>query len=740
MNKISASTESVLRNIIIGGLFLVPFLPFIVTGSMFFPFITGKNFAFRIIIEIIFSIWAILAVFDKSLIPKKNNLLLAVGSFVGIIAIADILGVNFYRSFWSNYERMEGLVSLLHIFAYFILLISVFTESLWRKYFKAIFISGIGLMVYGAIQLMGWANINQGGVRLDATFGNTIYFAVHMLFICFLSALFLFRNKIGNNAKTWFYGLMSLFSAFFLLETATRGTAIGLLLGIVTAALIVFYKSTGQHKEIAKYVMGSVVALLVIFLFARNLSFVKESPILGRYAELSISSVFNQPRYMVWNMAFKGFLENPILGWGQDNFNVVFNKYYDPRMYAQEPWFDRAHDVFFDWLIAGGLLGLLSYLSIFAVALFFIWDEKITRRFTLVDRSVITGLLVGYFVHNIFVFDNLMSYAMFFAIIAYIYNETRYQDGDVKLEDKGERKVEPFLEEEFAAYVAISLVIVGFFGTMYFVNVKPILASKTLIQALSTRSSSVNDMNQSLDMFKKVFSYGSFGTTEAREQLVQRAISMSRAQDIDNSIKQNFFLLARDEMEKQIAANPLDARYRVFQSSLFSAYGLVSEAMKNIEIARDLSPKKQTILFELVAANINKGDIETALSIAKNAYDLEPTFAESRNIYTIAAIYAGKNDVVVELLGTSTPPVEDRFINAYVATKQYKKVAEIWLKRIEMDPKNAQYHVYLSATYLADKQKEKSIEELKKAIELNPALKDQATKFIKDIRAGKVPQ
>ena len=29
-------------------------------------------------------------------------------------------------------------------------------------------------------------------------------------------------------------------------------------------------------------------------------------------------------------------------------------------MWGQEPWFDRSHNIFFDWLINAGLLGLLA--------------------------------------------------------------------------------------------------------------------------------------------------------------------------------------------------------------------------------------------------------------------------------------------------------------------------------------------------------------------------------------------
>jgi hypothetical protein len=37
---------------IFAGLFFIPFIAFIVPQAMFFPFITGKGFAFRILVEI----------------------------------------------------------------------------------------------------------------------------------------------------------------------------------------------------------------------------------------------------------------------------------------------------------------------------------------------------------------------------------------------------------------------------------------------------------------------------------------------------------------------------------------------------------------------------------------------------------------------------------------------------------------------------------------------------------------
>ena len=107
----------------------------------------------------------------------------------------------------------------------------------------------------------------------------------------------------------------------------------------------------------------------------RNTTFVRNDYVLSRFASLSFSEIKTQGRYFVWPMAIKGFIEKPILGWGQEGFNFVFNKYYDPRMYTREPWFDRAHNTYLDWLIAGGALGLLSYLAIIFSLLYYLFKS-----------------------------------------------------------------------------------------------------------------------------------------------------------------------------------------------------------------------------------------------------------------------------------------------------------------------------------------------------------------------------
>src|SRR3989338_1924128 len=73
------------------GIFAVPFLAFIVSSSMFFPFITGKNFSFRIIVEIMTALWLILLLFDAKYKPRKSCVLAMLAIFYGVFQLFGIL-------------------------------------------------------------------------------------------------------------------------------------------------------------------------------------------------------------------------------------------------------------------------------------------------------------------------------------------------------------------------------------------------------------------------------------------------------------------------------------------------------------------------------------------------------------------------------------------------------------------------------------------------------------------------
>jgi len=789
---------------ILGGLFLSLFLPLLVSNSIFFPFISGKNFAFRIIVEIIFAAWIILALRAPEYRPKFSLLLKSLLVFLGVIAVADIFGVYPYKSFWSNFERMEGLLGFIHLIAYFVVAGSVIKkEKLWSAVFHTSIGISLFVCLFAVMQIGGELAINQGGLRVDATFGNAIYLAVYLLFHLFIvkkrlygpkelfkstvlgSAMFLLyylvrisSDKIEPHSTGLILSVVSLallvysgymlvsrkdllikisrsvfewlFVAFYImiiLYTATRGVIIGLAASLFTLGVVlVLTRGEGVSTNLRKIGAGILIFFVLAgggFFILRDVPAIKNHKIFGRLVSISINNDDAKARFMVWNMALEGVKENPILGWGQENFNYVFNKYYDPKMYAREQWFDRTHNVFFDWLIAGGILGLLSYLAIFYAALRLVWkapagkpDDITPHTLSYQEKAVLIALLVGYFFQNFFVFDNLTSYLIFFLILSYIHSVSV---SGIKHNEPQRRKadVRPIMN------IALPAVLVGLVASLYFFNARPISAGKTLIKALQPYPPSEGGLNKNLDYFKKALAYNTFTSTEIREQLAQVSAVVFNNKDTDESIKKNYFEFGFDELKKQLEMTPLDARYHLFMGVFLNAAGQYTESINYLDKASELSPAKQSILFEYGTSYLNARQFDKALEIFKKAYELEPAFGDARVIYAVGAIYADKFELAEELL--SDPEgfgdkfyYDERLLRAYYDKKQYIKAKDVVLRKIETDSEKANLHLILAGLYLEIGSKVEAIAEIKKAVEVDPSLKETADKYISDINSGVV--
>ncbi len=816
-------TNNILRYAVLGGVFLVPFIFLIVSETLFFPFITGKGFTFRLIVEIIFGLWIILALRDRTYMPRFSKLTLALCAFTGIVFIADMAGMNPSKSFWSNYERMEGFVVIIHLLGYYLVASSVLnTEKLWNKFIHTTFGVGLFLSLYGFLQKLGEIKINQSDVRLDATLGNSIYLALTMLFFVFFAlfwyarnkkdigailsswmiglglfvaypfyyffqkmslvqdyygkapipqevkdriyfwvgqdqagvttglwqptlfwvAIFLLagfiyvhvkRNKLNESVQKWgtgsMYGVMVVMNIVILFYTGTRGTSIALFGGLFLSALLIaiFAKQQATLRKSALAVVIIIPLLIGVFYTAKDSDFVKSRPMLARYALVFTYENKTQARGYVWPMALTGFKENPILGWGQENFNYVFNKNYDPQMYTHEQWFDRAHNVFLDWLIAGGLLAFAGYISLYIIALYFIWRRE-EQSLSIYDKAVLTGLLGAYAVHNMFVFDNLVSYILFFTLLAYVRTISRPTENKTLANLK--------LEDGLVETVIAPIIVVATIFSMYAINWNGYFASKTLISALQQQK---EGPTKNLELFKEVFEYNSFGNTEAREQLSMMAGQVLRS-DVDPNIQQQFLALIRKQVADQIKATPSDTRAYVFAGALFGQIGLLAEAEKYLEKASELSPNKQSILIQLGENKLNLGKVDEALALFKKAYELVPAHDEARSIYTSVLVFAKKDKeaekILLEKYGT-TVVADERLLQAYLNVKNYKKALPISSLLVEKEPQNVKHRFALAVSEYKLGQTSKAITDLNMIVKIQPGAKDQIDGYIKLMLAGK---
>ena len=664
--------KQILKGSIITGLFAILIVPFIISNGMYFPYIVGKAFTFRIIVEIIFALWLILIFKDKESRLKFSWVALIAFLFVTVMFIADIFGVAPAKSIWSNFERMDGWMTLIHLLMYLFVFVSVIKTDILSWFLR----SSVGLSI-----IMGVMAISQSmkseNVRVDGPLGNPIYLAIYFLFNFFFALILIYRDclavcekkgqtysKVFSNYLFYIYSLVALLNAYGIYITQTRGVILGLIGGIfvMVLAMVIFER---QNKTFRNIAIGGIVVVFVMvagFFAVKDTDFVKNQPTLARLASISWSNLSGQARQYVWPMAIKGAIEKPILGWGQENFNYIFNKYYDPRMYGQEQWFDRAHNMPLDMLVAGGILGFLLYLGLYLAALYELWKKA--RGLSIIEKSTITGLLAGYFFQSIFVFDNNVSLILFFTVLAIIHVYSgREKEKGIYMEKVSKWADETGKNDEAINYMVAPVVIVALFTALYFVNYKPIQTNYNLISAVRAQDS---DPTSSLGFYEKAVSNGFLGRAEVRERTIDSTLSVYKGTVATQDIKNKFVDFTYTEMKKQVDMYPNDARYQEFFGIFLASMGDFKQALTYLNEAEKLSPTKQTFKTQIINAYLNLGQIDDMVKEAKASYDLGQNFTESKIIYGVSLIFAQDQKGFDMLWGNATTS-DSRIPSAYMA-------------------------------------------------------------------------
>ena len=448
-------------------LYLAPFTVIIVSRSTLFPFIVGKYVFFRIIVELALISFLFAWLKGETLInaygkPKsvfwRQPLVIAVSVFTLIFLLAGFFGYDPSASFWSNFERGEGGLQMLHLFIFFILLVLLFRdEKSWRKMLIIFILAAFLAIVYGALASLQYIDVqyNEAGSiigggswyktfqsfvgpslqnaheRFSGSFGNPAYLGTYMIFALFFTAVLLSKTRINPNVqhkpklnpnkfafyKNWFLaGLVVIFlTALFF--SKTRGALLGLGVGIVVGLIyFIFNLPKGRLKNI-------ILTMLVVLIVGTGLAFIYNSRGGGyRIFDINLGAQTFQTRILLWKQALKITAERPLLGWGPENFSIALEKHYLPQF---DVWFDRAHNVFFDYLAETGILGLLSYLGIFAV---FYWqffkgviaNTRIKNKYTnKINDALIFALPIAHLVQGIVLFEVLPIYIGLFMFLAF---------------------------------------------------------------------------------------------------------------------------------------------------------------------------------------------------------------------------------------------------------------------------------------------------------------------------------
>lgn len=697
-------------------LFIIPFIPLYVADGMYFPFITGKAFAFRLLVEVALAGYVLLAVMDARYRPKFSWTLVLYGALTVWIGFADFFAVNVHKAFWSNFERMDGFVTLVHVFLFFLVLGSVLTaDKLWRKWWLYFLSAAALVCAYGLFQLAGMADIHQGGARVDATMGNAAYLAVYLLFVTAIALWQAFESK-GWLRYTLFG--FAFISAGILFATATRGAIIGLAGAALLGSILWMIEAGKKSRIAAGGVFLGILVLIGIFFMAKDTTFIKNDPTLSRISSISIKD--GATRFGIWNIALEGALERPVVGWGQEGFTYVFQKYYRPSLFEQEPWFDRAHNTYLDWLIAGGVPALLLFLGLLASAVLALYRKSVSRP----ERIMLVCALAAYCFQALFVFDNLFSYVGLAALLAAAHAAS----------SKPLKKLEglPEVKDREATTVAATIVGVVALGVLWMVNVPSIVQARSLVMGLSIGQAKPLE---GYALLKEADKSGGLASQEVSEQLVNFAVSVKTRPDIPLEKRVEIFKFALERMGKEVARIPTDARLRTEYAAAFRAGHDYEHALEQSAESLALSPKKQTLMMERGFEFWEAGRAQEARDMFVQMHELDPSFKGTAVYAAAGEIGLGRvkegEAILMQAFGTTVVD-DEALIIAYYQAKRYDQLIAILELHLRTN-QSVDSYTRLASAYVLAGQYAHARETAQAALKAHPEATQTITSFMAQI-------
>ncbi len=737
-----------------------------------YPYTFSKELFFQAVVELIFGFWLALVIIEPRFRPKLTPAMKALLIFLAVLTLAAFLGLDPWRSFWSTYERGIGVIAIYHLAALGLVLSSLWQEIPWRKLFLA------SLWTSVIVSLLAWlqsgipnlllieekAARGAGFFRPGSTLGNPTFLDGYLIFNIFIAVYLLLDElrdaklparlrmdevqaggrihaNVANNYPhksgeirinprstlliSAFLFLSVILNVVTIFLSQTRGDILAISAGFLVLLILFSLKppelrfSFLKARRIYAAVFLTVVIFGLGFWFTRRSPFWSRLPGLNRFQEVSFGGSDLLPRLIALQTAWKGFLERPVLGWGPENFNLVFNKYYDPRALTvsyQETRFDKPHNFVFEYLIWGGLLLASAYFTFLAITFWQAW------RFNRLFGDVMLAGFATYFVANFFVFETIGPLLMLYLIFGYSDGAYRTRDKRQVYQHQSAETSKQMLRiapgrvginqhksalnlRKYFAFAAIVVAII----LAYFLNFQTFLASYYHYWAFQYMGN--GRFSDGIEYFKKAINiWTPYRWNFERDYAMAvveayfynpGAISSQQAED------------ALQAMENARDAHPLDA-YNHY--ALVDLYNEISDlnlpkytalAEKEAKIALELSPDRQEVYFSLAKTKTLKKDYPAALDLLKYTLSLDPKVADAHFYYGLVAYAAGDNitgynEIKESLrLGRQWKNAnEPRVVaNFFADSGHLDEAIDLYQKSLELEPQNPETMIKLGIAY-----------------------------------------
>lgn len=286
--------------------------------------------------------------------------------FLAFLSISSYLGVDFDKSFWGNYFRRDGLLTLSHLASLSIILSLYWNKSWFPTLIKALGISTLLISLWAVFQ-------SRLTIPVAVSFGQPNFLAGYLL-VTFPFTIHLLKKN--RNKKLWISAIILQSIAILLTQSK---------IGILGLPLIfIAYKSLGLGK----------ISKFSFFLFFTTVVILAGLVAFKEPREINPNNYVAESRGRIVRKGFIAFSKRPFLGWGWANFDYAFDSVDWPMKFNTDVYVDKAHSHFLEILVTSGVPGLSSYLLIV-----FLVTKKLIRSKSDYAKTLLFSLLI-FIVHT----------------------------------------------------------------------------------------------------------------------------------------------------------------------------------------------------------------------------------------------------------------------------------------------------------------------------------------------------
>lgn len=611
-------------------LYSLTLTPLLVWRGLYYEFTTTEAFFVMGVVEVMVLcfIWAVHK--DPQVRPRLGLVGKVFLAFVAILVLASAFGVDPTLSFWSSFDRLTGVAFWFHLLAIFVVGSGILrTPEDWRTLFLYSTLVGFLVSVLHLLSFTGFDGVWL--VHRSATIGNSTFFAVYILFQLVFSFLLFVRTS-------WLWRAYAIFVAVVFAAALYTSEAQAVILSSVGGLVLVAALIGVRRGKAARIVGVSIIAVLMLAFFIGFLGlFQPSSAVRQWFVEHSSGS-----RFALWEIAWKGIEDRPLIGWGSENFGMVFTRYYNPCFGSPscgaQNVFDRAHNKVLDVLVETGAVGLLAYLAIFVAAIWSLWRRSWEPRDILVP-SIVTGALAAYVVQDLVALD--VPLTLLFWVFLLLFAD---QTGSTAV--LAEKKQRPMP-------LAVSVCATIFVFVVFFVSViQPLRANLSVAQWFTADSDS--ERLAALNRATGLSWVGIDGRLAfmARQSAGKLWIDSIKGEAMTDEAGEEMVLLY-DRLLAFVQTHPqslfaqtqlgfvLHTIGKFFDKDAFQA------AEHVLQEAIDRYPNHPQPRWALASVYLEQGKTEQAIAMTQAALDLDPAVIESHIQRLIAVKFSQNQELFV---------------------------------------------------------------------------------------------